>query len=255
MAGTVHMSRRGSGIALLEIENPPANAMNAAMLARMTEALAGVQSDDSVRAVVLTGRGKAFCSGADLKEAAREATKGSGEDLSAFARMLELVATSRVPTIAAINGACVGGGFELALCCDIRLASDDATFICAGVNVGLMASTYRLPRLIGLSRAKAMLLSGLPFTAAKVEQWGLVTELHAASDLLDGALRIARRIATRAPLSIEATKRTTDLSFDMSPEEARAAAAAELAILQASTDHREAITAFVEKREPKFERR
>jgi enoyl-CoA hydratase len=122
------------------------------------------------------------------------------------------------------------------------------------VNVGLMASTYRLPRLIGISRAKAMLLTGSPFDAAVMEAWGLVTALHAPDQLRDAALALAERIASRAPLSVEATKRFADRAVDMSPGEAREMLVCELSVLQASRDHQEAISAFIEKREPVFTR-
>lgn len=250
MAGTVELSRIGGHVALVELDNPPMNAMNADACARMLEIFGALQSDYAIRAIVLTGRGKAFCSGADLKEA----RQGAGEGVSAFGRVLERVAASRAPVIAAVNGHCIGGGLELALCCDLRIASTEAKFVCAGVNVGLMASTYRLPRLIGISRAKAMLLTGSPFDASVMEAWGLVTALHAPQQLADAALTLAQRIASRAPLSVEATKRFADRAVDMSPGEAREMMVREVSVLQASLDHQEAISAFIEKREPIFSR-
>ena len=254
MPGTIHRHPHPNGVLVLELDHPPMNAMNGEMLRLMSETFASLERDLAVRAIVLTGRGRAFCSGADLKEAAQDSNSGGGEDLAKFGHMLELVATSRAPVIAAINGHCVGGGFELALCCDIRIASTDAKFVCAGVNVGLMASTYRLPRLIGVSRAKAMLLTGLPHDAATAEAWGLVTALHAPVGLQDAALTLAQRIASRAPLSVEASKRVADRAVDMSPQEAAQMLARELPALRESADHREALAAFAEKRHPIFKR-
>jgi enoyl-CoA hydratase len=248
MAGTVELSRIGGRVALVELDNPPMNAMSADSCAKVLEIFGTLQDDHEIRAVVLTGRGKAFCSGADLKEARQ------GEGVSAFGRVLERVAGLRAPVIAAVNGHCIGGGLELALCCDLRISSTEAKFVCAGVNVGLMASTYRLPRLIGISRAKAMLLTGSPFDAAVMEAWGLVTALHAPEQLRDSALVLAERIASRAPLSVEATKRFADRAVDMAPGEAREMMVRELSALQASRDHQEAISAFIEKREPVFSR-
>ncbi len=118
-----------------------------------------------------------------------------------------------------------------------------------------MASTYRLPRLIGVSRAKAMLLTGLPFDAATAEAWGLVTALHPPGGLRDAALALAARIASRAPLAVEAAKRCADRALDLSPDEARAMMAGEMPGLLASRDHKEALAAFAERREPVFTRR
>ena len=162
MPGTIHVEKIGHHVSLLTIDNPPANAMDAAMLGKLLEEFQAINDASSARAIILTGSGNSFCAGADLK------AKG-GEALSAFGRLLTAVESSPVPVIAAINGWCIGGGFELALCCDIRIASADARFVCAGVNMGLMASAYRLPRLIGVARAKAMLLTGSAFDALAVE--------------------------------------------------------------------------------------
>ena len=200
MSGVVHMERIGPAISLLEIDNPPMNPLGVEMRATFMAALDEVEKEEALRCLIVTGRGRAFCSGDDLKQA-----QGKGEDLAGFGRLLDRLEATRVPVVAAVNGWCVGGGFELALCCDIRLASTEAKFVCAGVNVGLMASTYRLPRLIGIGRAKHMLLTGLPHDAETAERYGLVTGLHAPEALKDAAVALAERIATRARLSIEAT--------------------------------------------------
>jgi enoyl-CoA hydratase/carnithine racemase len=250
--GSVHTSNVDDGVVVLEMDNPPLNAMNLAMLTTLEETFLDLGRDLAIRAIVLTGRGRAFCSGADLKEVASEA---SGEILARLGRVLELVAGSRAPVIAAINGHAIGGGFELALCCDLRIASSRAQFICAGVNVGLMASAYRLPRLIGASRAKAMLLTGLPQSAATAEAWGLVMALHEPDELNAAALTLARRIATRAPLSVEANKRVADRAHDISPDDGAKMIAAELQMLRQSADHRAAVRAFAARRVPVFSRR
>lgn len=253
MTGKVHISRPFERVVLLELDNPPMNPMSATMLGTMAATLEGIDQDEAVRAVILTGRGAAFCSGADLKAETRNKSSAEG-NLGTFAHVLQLLAGLRAPTVAAINGHCIGGGFELALCCDLRIASTSASFVCAGVNVGLMASTYRLPRLIGVSRAKAMLLTGLPHDADVAERWGVVTAIHEPDALMDQALRLAARIASRAPLSVEASKRVADRAVDMSPEEAKAMLAVEMPILRQSQDHREGVRAFAERREPVFTR-
>ncbi len=120
--------------------------------------------------------------------------------------------------------------------------------------MGLMASAYRLPRLIGVSRAKAMLLTGLPHDADTAERYGLITGVHAPQDLEAAALALAERVASRAPLSVEATKRIASRAPSLSPEDAETAQAKELRVLRHSRDHQEAVTAFREKREPSFTR-
>jgi enoyl-CoA hydratase len=251
---TIHLSRIGAHAALLEIDNPPANALGSALRKQMLALLDSLDADPSVRAVVLTGRGRSFCSGDDLKE--QEAAQSSGLAarkalLGEFAVVLERIEAFRSPVIAAVNGWCMGGGLELALACDIRIASTEAKFVCAGVNIGLMASAWRLPRAIGMARAKHMLLTGLPTDAETAERFGLVTAVHAPEALRDAAATLAGRIASRAPLSVEATKRIAGLP----PEEGAVAAAKEMDALVRSTDHAEALAAFREKREPKFERK
>ena len=249
MSGSVHVSAVGDGVVQLTIDNPPMNPLGVEMRATFMEALDQVEADETLRCLVVTGQGRAFCSGDDLK-----AVGPQGEDLAGFGRLLDRLEATRVPVVAAVNGWCVGGGFELALCCDIRIASTEARFVCAGVNVGLMASTYRLPRLIGISRAKAMLLTGLPHDAETAERYGLVTGLYAPDDLIAAAHRLAERIASRAPLSIEATKRTANRAVDLSPEDADKMLGAELRVLRKSSDHKAAVAAFRERREPVFTR-
>ncbi len=255
MSGTIHVEAAGEHVRVLTIDNPPMNPLGVAMRETFMRTLDEVETHEGLRAIVVTGTGRAFCSGDDLKDVAAPESGRGGEDLAGFGRLLERLDASRAPIIAAINGWCVGGGFELALCCDIRIAATDARFVCAGVNMGLVVSAYRLPRLIGVSRAKAMLLTGSPHDAVTAEKFGLVTSLHEPDDLRAAAVTLAQRIASRAPLSVEATKRVAGRAVDMSPEEAGAMQAKELRVLRRSDDHKEAVAAFREKREPVFNRR
>jgi len=261
MSGTINLKRHGEqpvrSVALLEIDNPPRNTLGAAMRAQLREILNELAADFSLRALVITGCGKAFCSGDDLREEFEAVAGGRelGANLLDFGSLLDQLEAFRTPVIAAINGWCVGGGVELALCCDIRLASSAAKFVCAGVNVGLMASAYRLPRLIGVARAKHMLFTGLPYDAPTAERFGLVTSVHQPDELLDAALTLAERIASRAPLSVEATKRIASRASELTPREALAMQAKELAALIQTADHITAVTAFLEKRTPVFSRR
>ena len=249
MSGTVHVRQAAPGVVKLEIDNPPMNPLGADLCAMLAETLARIDADLSVRAVLLTGRGPAFCAGADLKSGGE---RGAG---ARFGVAIAAVAGSRAPVVAAINGYCMGGGLELALSCDIRIAATTARFVAAGVNMGLMASAYRLPRLIGVSRAKAMLLTGEPHDAQIAERWGLVTALHPPEALQDAAMTLAARIASRAPLSVEAVKTFAERAPDLSPDDAAAMERDVIGNLRATEDHREAVAAFREKRPPEFTRR
>jgi enoyl-CoA hydratase/carnithine racemase len=253
LTGQIHVSRPRAGVVLLEIDCPPSNALGLEARRLLEAEVDAIEVDHSVRAVVLTGRGSGFCAGDDLREAARR-EGGEASGLGQFGRMLDKIEALRVPVIGAINGHAVGGGLELALCCDIRLAAERAKFLAAGVNVGLMASVYRLPRLIGPGAASTMLLTGQPVEAAWALSFGLVTAVHPAEALLGAALDLAERIASRAPLSIEASKRMIRKAFDLTPEASREASGAELRVLAASNDHREGVAAFVAKRDPVFTR-
>ena len=247
MTGTVHIEKVGGRVCVLTIDNPPMNPLGSAMREIFMGAIDEVEADPNLRAILITGKGRAFCAGDDLKG-------DKVKDDAGFGRMLKRLGEVKRPIIGAINGWCVGGGFELALCCDIRIASTEAKFTCAGVNMGLMASAYRLPRLIGASRAKAMLLTGQPVDAQTAERYGLVTGLHAPQDLQEAALALAHRIASRAPLSVEATKQVADRASDMDPDEAALMQGELLKVLRASEDHQEAVAAFREKRDPVFRR-
>lgn len=246
---TIHFSRPGPHVALVELDLPPTNALGAAMRRLMATGLAAIEVDAEVRCVVLTGRGRVFCAGNDLRELANRAP----DDLSPirdFNALMTQVEALRMPVIAAVNGGALGGGLDLALSCDIRLAAEGASFTASGVNVGLMASVGRLPRLIGVGPAKAMLLTGQPVDAATALGTGLVTGVHPADRLLDEALALAARIADRAPLAVEAAKRFTG----MDAAEQALWMDATLETLAESDDHREAVASFLEKRPPVFNR-
>ncbi len=247
MQGSIRIGQATPGIALIEIDSPPVNAISRSMLTAFSKVLEEVERDPSVRAIVIAGTGRAFCSGADLKEAARA---GAGE--LAFGILLDQLAQCALPTIAAIHGPCAGGGLELALCCDVRVADESARFICSGVNVGYIASACRLPRLIGLSRAKTMLLTGLPYDAATALQWGLVTELTEPGEAPAAAIRLAGRIASRAPLAIAAAMRCADRALELSVEEGTAMVDREATALRGTADYAEGIRAFAERREAVF---
>lgn len=255
MSGRVHVSFPIRHIALLEIDNPPRNVMGKAMRAELRAALDSFEADLDIRCIVLTGRGKAFCSGDNINEELAGAEgPDRGDNVREFGGLITRIENFRCPVIAAINGWSVGGGFELALGCDIRIASDEAKFIAAGVKVGLMASAYRLPRLIGIAAAKSVLLTGRVVNAEAALAMNLVAAVHPHDQLMEAALEMAAMIASRAPLSVEATKRVASGALDVDPVEAAKIKSDEVAKLIESEDHKEALRAFIEKRDPVFKR-
>lgn len=246
------------GVALIEINHPPANALGRGARDAFHERLDDLSTHSDVRALVITGSADTFCSGDDLKEQLAAQAGGLAlreAQLADFGRLIDRIESLPMPTIAAINGYCLGGGLELALACDLRIASDNARFVCAGVNVGLMASAYRLPRLIGLARAKHMLLTGLPVSAKTAEDYGLITLRVDGAVLRDQAIILAQRIASRAPLSVAATRHMAEHANTLGPEEAAAQTREMLKQLLTSEDHAEALQAFHDKRPPQFKGR
>lgn len=247
---TIHFSRPTPHVALIELDLPPTNALGATMRGLMAEGLSTLEADPAIRVVVLTGRGRLFCAGNDLRELA-DRKPGDLSPISDFNALISRVESLRMPVIAAVNGGALGGGLDLALACDIRLAAEGASFTASGVNVGLMASVGRLPALIGAGPARAMLLTGQPVDAATAQRFGLVTAVHPPEALLDEALALAVLIAGRAPLAVEAAKRFVA----MTPADRASALDQTLATLGDTADHREAVASFLEKRTPVFKRR
>ena len=239
----IHLSHPEPAVALVELDTAPANVLAMTERARLLEAFAAIEADKAVRAVILTGRNGAFCTGDDLAESLSRDVPSQTAAILHFLAMCDTVAACRVPVLAAVDGWCIGGGLELALACDIRLASDRASFACSAVRMGLTASAERLTRLVGESRAKPHLLTGAPFDAARAMADGVVAEVHPAARLVDAALDMARVIASRGPLAVAATKRVAS---------GVSTTGAEIPALAASPDHAEARAAFMGKRPAVF---
>lgn len=209
----LRIERRGA-VALVAMDRPEAmNALSAALRKALADAFSALDADPEVRAVVLTGAGhRAFCAGLDLKELGREpraasAGKDKGND------PVRAIQAFRRPVIAAVNGVAVTGGLELALACDVVLASEAARFADTHARVGILPGwglSQRLPRLIGPQRAKLMSFSGRYVDAATAHDWGLVAQLHAPADLLPAALGLAEDMASADPEFIARLKSVVD---------------------------------------------
>ena len=215
------------GIVIVRMNRPDRlNAMSMELIGELHETFARLESDRSVRAIILTGAGRGFCAGLDLKAAGHGApgTEGMGPIPRTFATqehiasLNERVHRLRKPVIAAVNGPAVGGGFALALACDIRFAAPEATFgavfITLGVSACDMGTSYFLPRLVGASRSAELLLTGRVFAADEAQTMGLTLEVVDAESLLERALVTARQIVAHSPLAVWMTKETMWQTID-----------------------------------------
>ena len=239
------------GIVTLTLDRPAKlNAIGPEMLTRLERHLAEIDGDPDIRAVIITGTGdRAFSVGADINAwSALEPLDMWRGWVRDGHRVLQRLAHLRQPTIAAINGYAFGGGLELALAADIRIAADAATFALPETKIGTLpgwAGTKRLPEAIGVARSKQMIFSGGRIDAATAERWGLVNEVVALTKLIDRCRALAAEIATNAPISVQLAKAI--INGDEAAPEALAGA---LAV--GTKDGREGIAAFREKRAPRF---
>ena len=247
---SVHVAIDGF-IATLTLDAPPLNLLGEPVRHAMLDALGDFRAR-GVRAVVVTGAGRAFCAGADL----RDETKLTPADVQAFLDADEAVfaALADFPgaTIAAVNGYAYGGGFELALACDIRLAARGAKLAGVGVKIGLTVSTARLSRLAGEAVALDLLLTGRAVTADEALALGLVSAVVEADALGAEARQWAEVVASRAPLSVRANKIALRHCARLPIADAVTYERSEWARLQRTRDHKEALEAFFAKRPPVF---
>ena len=243
----IRVDREGA-VVTLTIDHPPANAINGDVVDGLAEGLANAEADATCRAVVITGNGpKFFSAGADIT------AFGGGSD--AIGRAMELtigIEASRLPVIAAINGIAFGGGCELTLACDIRLAARNARFGQPEIKLGIIpgwGGTQRLPRLIGRARATELLLTGDPIDAERALAIGLVSEVVDPDDLPAAARRWADLMAARAPLALAATKRAMRAGGHLPLTDALEEERKEFTALFSTEDAAEGISAFLQKRE------
>lgn len=239
------------GVAVLALNRPEVlNALNRQMRAEITTAVRLAQ--DQARVLVLTGVGRAFCSGQDLADAAGDFERILREE---YEPMLMAITHSRIPTIAAVNGAAAGAGANLALAADVVIAAESASFIQAFARIGLMpdaGGTYWLPRQIGFSRAMAAALFADRISTAQAVQWGMIYEAVADDDFAAHWQARARALAKGPTLAYTAMKQAFRASFDHNLTEQLALEATLQAECSATDDFREGVTAFLEKRHPHF---
>ena len=246
-------------VAHLELVNPPLNLVTRELTEQLREALARLAATDDVRAVVVSGSGeRAFCAGSHIGEF--EGLRGRVAEGKLLLEKLVYRELARLPmpTIAAIEGDALGGGLELALCCDLRIASARARFGMPEVRLAVLpgsGGTQRLPRVVGPARAKELILTGRIIAAEEAERIGLVNEVVPAGEARLRADAVAEEIAARGPLAVREAKRLIDAALDVDLDAGLAAELDASERIFASEDMLEGAHAFFEKRDPHYEGR
>lgn len=244
-------------IGTLTINRPKSlNALNSEVLSELEKITEDIQANQDIQVLVITGAGeKAFVAGADIKEMVdKDALEGhvfSQLGNRAFAKIAKL----RQPVIAAVNGYALGGGLELALACDIRIASENAKVGQPEVGLGIIpgfGGTQRLSRIVGLAKAKELIYTGSNIDAAEGEKMGLFNKVVAPEALMDTAYEMAEKINSNAPLAIEAAKVAIDEGYDMTLEQGLAFEAQHFGLLFATKDQKAGMQAFVNKEKAEF---
>jgi len=242
-------------IAYITLNRPERfNALGTELRQQLQEAERNFAEDDDAWVVIYTGAGeKAFCAGMDLKEAAE---KGKTEGITVPSKRIPAI-EQRKPTIAAINGATYGGGFEIVLRCDIRICSENAIFALAEVKRGLCPPTgsFTLPRLIGMSNAMWLLLGGEPIDAKEAHRIGLVTKVVPLPELIPTASKMAQIICQNGPLAVRATKQLARLGMEVPMEYGYRLGLGLIDSVWGSEDAIEGTRAFAEKRKPVWKMR
>lgn len=248
--------KKEANIGIVSINNTKAlNALNSKVLKELDTAIDMVEKDDEIYVLVLTGEGKAFVAGADISEmkdkSTEEARKFSGFGLDLFRK----IETMEKPVIAAINGFALGGGCELAMSCDIRIAGEKAKMGQPEVNLGIIpgfGGTQRLARLVGAARAKELIYTGNLITAAEAEKIGLVNKVVAQEEVMNEVLKLAHSIVSSAQMAVRYSKIAINRGIETDIDTGLAIEKDLFGLCFATQDQKEGMTAFIEKKEPEF---
>ena len=247
-----------SAVAVVTIDNPPMNALSAGLLDELEAEIERLDADDGTRAIVLRGGGdRAFVAGADITEfpSMKDAAGEDGSSARGLQRLGGRMDAARTPFVAAIHGFCLGGGLELAMCCDVRVAAEDAQLGQPEIKLGLIpggGGTQRLPRLVGLGRAMLLNLGGDFIDGPTAYDWGLVEKVVPREELLAAALGIAGTFAERSPHAIAVLREIARTTRDLPLEEGLRREADGFTRCLQSEDGQEGVAAFLEKRPPQF---
>lgn len=244
-------------VATITLDRPDAlNALTVPLKEELLAAFGRVTADPSIRAVVLTGAGRAFCAGQDLRERqAPDALPLADEIRARYNPLILAMRRMDKPIVGAINGVAAGAGASLAFACDLRIAAEGATFLLAFGRVGLIpdsGATWLLPRLVGAAKAGELALIAEPLAAVDAERFGLVAKVVPADALMTEAHALAARLAAGAPRALALTKQAFERAWTASLEEQLETEARLQGEAGATADHAEGIAAFVERRAPRF---
>ena len=258
MYQTIHDEKQDN-IAIVTINRPEAlNALNSTVITNLEQVVTTLENDRDIRCMILTGAGRSFVAGADIGEQCSLDLDGGrrwGQRGSALMRRIEKL---EFPTSAAVNGFALGGGCELALSCDIILASEKAKFGQPEVGLGItpgFSGTQRLPRRVGIAKAKELIFSGRMIEADEAKEIGLVNVVYAPEALMDGALEMAKSFAKNAPIAVKYAKACIDRGMQMDIDGGIACENELFAMCFATADQKEGMGAFLEKRTAAFRNR
>lgn len=243
-------------IAVARLDKPPVNALDRASRRELIAAFDAISERSDVRVAILTGTGKAFCAGADLKDRPDADKAGDFLDHNRWTRETgNAIRECAKPVIAAVNGPALGAGFGLMAACDIYLASEDATFAMPEINVGLAGGVSMLRTLVGRSFTRRMFFSGMKVSAAELYRRGVLDEVVPADELMPLAMAVARDLAAKAPLALVSAKQAANM-MDLMPQRDGYRVEQNFTMALAKTeDAKEARQAFLEKRPPVYKGR
>lgn len=254
-AGRIEVRKEGR-VGIVVLDRPPVNALSLAMIGELANALRDLGADADLRAIVLTGAGeKAFCAGGDIEEFASMDNEQLLNAVRTGQRFVWDLEHAEKPTIAAVQGACLGAGNGIAMACDLRIAGEAAVFGHPEVSLGLslaFAGSVRLTRLIGLAKAKELILTARRISAREAHDIGLVNEVVAPNRVRERALAVANEIAAQSPVAVRAAKRALTEGLEKHYPNSVVAEARYLAQVLEAGELREGFRAYLEKRPPKW---
>lgn len=248
--------KKEENIGFVTLNHPPANSLSQAMIQEIDDAFEELHEANDVKVIILHGEGRFFAAGADIKEFTQVSAADSFHTMSRKGQQtFKKIETLTKPVIAAIHGAALGGGLELALAAHIRLVAEDAKLGLPELNLGLIpgfAGTQRLPRLVGKAKATELLLTSEAITGKEAVQLGLANHAYPQDAILDEAIKLARKIAKKGAISVQYTLELLQLSDSEPVDTAEVKESHYFGQVSATQDAREGIQAFIEKRPPNF---